>query len=78
MSVVTGTENRVVTLQDLETFKNQIFATIFSVGEIYWNSTIAYSANQVCFYNKMVYVCHTACTAGTLPTDTSYWYPLIA
>lgn len=45
--------------------------------QIYWNSTHAYTANQCCWYNYMMYVCIANASAGTLPTNTTYFKPLI-
>jgi hypothetical protein len=43
-----------------------------------WSVTAAYDAGDTVTYGPtgLVYVAISAVTAGTLPTDTDYWYPL--
>lgn len=52
-----------------------IFASFFKRGVIssMWSSSTAYVAGQYAIYNNYIYRCTKNATAGTLPTDTTYW-----
>lgn len=45
-----------------------------------YSTAQSYSPGDVVFYttNSKIYRCHTATTAGTLPTDTNYWIEVVA
>lgn len=45
-------------------------------NNIFYRSDHAYAVNQVVFYNGYLYVCIQAST-GNLPTNTTYWQPLL-
>lgn len=52
-----------------------ILNCIFNRGALstIWSSTAAYIAGQYVAYGNYIYKCIKNATAGTLPTDTTYW-----
>lgn len=52
-----------------------VFTSFFKRGAIssMWTASQAYVAGQYAIYNNYIYRCTKNATAGTLPTDTTYW-----
>ena len=52
-----------------------VFTSFFKRGVVssMWSSSTAYVAGQYAIYQNYIYKCIKNATAGTLPTDTTYW-----
>lgn len=52
-----------------------IFTSFLKRGVIssIWSSSAAYTAGQYAIYNNYIYRCTKNASAGTVPTDTTYW-----
>lgn len=52
-----------------------VFTSFFKRGVVssIWSSSTAYVAGQYAIYQNYIYKCIKNATAGTLPTNTTYW-----
>ena len=75
-----GTEpddKELVTYEDLVAFKEQMVAFIMQYKCGYYDNNAWYNVGDTVFYQKQIYICKSNTLGGVVPTNTTYWMPLI-